>query len=116
MYQVSKSVRATHNQDGAVILAIHTGQVLRLNPTGSLVFQYLQQGATEAEIVAVLMTRFELSSEVATADLHEFLDALERLELIHRMEFPAAVHERKAAEVPLSRLTMRSRPDKECER
>lgn len=98
MYQVSKSVRATHNQDGAVVLAIHTGQVLRLNPTGSLVFQYLQQGAREAEIVAALMTRFDLSSEVASADVHEFLDVLERLELIHRLDFPAVGQESKPAE------------------
>ncbi|HZQ20489.1 MAG TPA: PqqD family protein [Terriglobales bacterium] len=98
MYQVSKSVRATHNQDGAVVLAIHTGQVLRLNPTGSLVFQYLQQGATEAEILATLTTRFQLTSEVAAADLREFLDALERLELIHPLDFPAAVQQCKAAE------------------
>ena len=99
MYQVSQSVRATHNQDGAVILAIHTGQVLRLNPTGSLVFQYLQQGATEAQISAALMTRFELSSEVAAADLHEFLEALERLELIHQVNSPGAFRPDQATPV-----------------
>lgn len=98
MYQISNYVRATHNQDGAVILAIHTGQMLRLNPTGSLIFQYLQQGATEAEIVAALMARFQLNSEVAVADLREFLDALGRLELVHRLDFPAVVQESNAAE------------------
>lgn len=99
MYRVSKAVRATHNQDGAVLLAIHTGQVLRLNATGSLVFQYLQQGATEAEITAALMTRFQLSSEVAAADLSEFLNALERLELIQQVDAATATEQNQAAKM-----------------
>lgn len=84
MYRVSDTLRATHNQDGAIILAIHTGQVLRLNPTGSLVFQQLQNGSTESQIVKAISERFRLSLKDANDDVYQFLNALERLELIHR--------------------------------
>ena len=84
MYRVSDTLRATHNQDGAIILAIHTGQVLRLNTTGSLVFQQLQNGSTESQIVAAISERFGLSSSVATEDVCEFLQTLEQLGLIHK--------------------------------
>ena len=82
MYRLSDGVRATHNQDGATILAIHTGKVLRLNTTGSLVFRQLQEGAIESQIVEAISERFGLPLRVATADVCEFLEALERLGLI----------------------------------
>ena len=84
MYRVSDTLRATHNQDGAIILAIHTGQVLRLNPTGSLVFRQLQEGASESQIVKAISESFRLSLKDATDDVYQFLSALERLELIHK--------------------------------
>jgi hypothetical protein len=84
MYRVSDTLRATHNQDGAIILAIHAGKVLRLNTTGSLVFRQLQEGATESQIVDAISERFGLPLRVATEDVCEFLKALEQLELIYR--------------------------------
>lgn len=84
MYRVSDTLRARHNPDGAIILAIHTGQVLRLNTTGSLVFQQLQNGSTESQIVKAISERFRLSLKDATDDVYQFLNALERLELIFR--------------------------------
>jgi hypothetical protein len=94
MYRLANQVRATHNHDGAIILAIHTGQVLRLNATGSLVFQQLQNGATDSQIVEAIAERFHVSSRDASDDVYQFLQALERLELIHRY-VPALVLEQQ---------------------
>jgi coenzyme PQQ synthesis protein D (PqqD) len=82
VFRARDTVRATHCQDGAIILAIHTGKVLRLNATGSLVFKHLQQGATEVELITAVCTNCGVSTGVAAADVHEFLQALEQLALI----------------------------------
>jgi hypothetical protein len=89
MYRVSQSVRVTYSEDGATVLAIHTGKVLRSNPTGSLVLQYLQQRATVSEIIAAISSRFGLPSTVAIEDVREFLATLEQLRLVYKL--PAAV-------------------------
>lgn len=85
MYRVSESVRITFSDDGAIVLAIHTGKVLRSNPTGSLVLQYLQQRATVSEIIAAVSSRFGLSLSVAATDVSEFLETLEKLALVEKM-------------------------------
>ena len=43
MYRVPDTVRSTYGQDGAIVLDVQRGQILRLNSTASLIFQRLQQ-------------------------------------------------------------------------
>jgi predicted AAA+ superfamily ATPase len=85
MYRISESVRITYSDDGVMVLAIHTGKVLRSNPTGSVVLQYLQQRATVPEIIAAVSSRFGLSLSVAATDVSEFLKTLEELALVDRI-------------------------------
>ena len=87
MYRIPESVRSTQTQDGAIILAIHTGQVLRLNTTGSLIFERLKDGVTESEIIDSISQQFGVSSTIATQDVREFLKELEELGLLCR-RFP----------------------------
>jgi hypothetical protein len=86
MYKVSEDIRSTHGQDGAIVLAIHTGQVLRLNPTGSLILQQLQHGETESEIVEAISQRFRVSSAEVRADVCIFLESLEQHGLIYELD------------------------------
>jgi hypothetical protein len=83
MYRVSETVRAKHTQDGTIILAIHTSQVLRLNLTGSLVFQQLQNGATESQMVQAIAERFDVSSQDVSNDVYHFLQILQQFDLVH---------------------------------
>lgn len=78
MYKVSAGLRSTRNHDGAVILDIPRGRVLRLNATGSLIFGWVEQGQPEAEIIDGLVQRFRISREVAQADVMELLRSLEQ--------------------------------------
>jgi hypothetical protein len=80
--RVSDAVRSTHNQDGAVVLDILHGRVLRLNTTASLIFYRLQQGQTNSQIVDEMCREFCVSREIAQADLAEFLDSLARQGLV----------------------------------
>jgi len=68
------------------VLAIHTGQVLRLNTTGSLIFKQVQHGETESEIVEAISQHFGISSTEARDDVCAFLESLEHHSLIYRLD------------------------------
>ncbi|MCU1295739.1 MAG: hypothetical protein JWO91_17 [Acidobacteriaceae bacterium] len=83
MYRVSKMVRTTLGQDGAVVLDIQRGRVLRLNVTGSFIFERLQRGDTESQIIDAIMQHFCVSHDVAQVDVGEFLKSLKQAGIIH---------------------------------
>jgi len=64
------------------VLDIQHGRVLRLNTTASLIFDRLQQGQTNSQIVDDICREFRVSREIAQADLAEFLDSLARQGLV----------------------------------
>jgi hypothetical protein len=82
MYRVSDTVRSTHNQDGAIVLDIKQGVMLRLNVTAGLIFERLQQGKTQSQIVDTISQEFGISHEIAEVDVSEFLKSLEQHRLV----------------------------------
>ena len=83
MYRVSTGVRSTQNQDGTIVLDIQRGRLLRLNVTGSLIFERLQQGQTESQIIDKIGQEFRVSRETAQSDVGEFLKSMEQVGLVH---------------------------------
>ncbi len=83
MYEVSAGVRSTRNEDGGIVLDIDHGQLFRLNPVAALILESLAKGCGEAEIAQEIAHQYSISSETATADVHEFLKALEEHLLVH---------------------------------
>jgi hypothetical protein len=84
MYRVSATVRSTQGQDGTVLLDISQGQILRLNFTGSLIFQRLQRGETEAQITQGISHDFGACHQRVQTDVREFLNSLEQKGLVYR--------------------------------
>lgn len=82
MYRVSQGIRTTRNRDGGVVLDIEHGKILRLNTTGSLIFERLQQQQSEAQIVIGISHEFGIPEETARKDVGEFLKLLERQQLL----------------------------------
>jgi coenzyme PQQ synthesis protein D (PqqD) len=82
MYRVSDKVRSTHGPDGAILLDVEHGRVLSLNATGSLIFERLQQGKPESQIVDELSDEFRVPHEMAIRDVSEFLHVLEQQRLV----------------------------------
>lgn len=76
MYRVSKGVRSTHGQDGAVVLDIRQGRMFSLNSMGSRMLALLSAGRTEQEIAAELSGECGVSMETVERDLAEFIHAL----------------------------------------
>jgi len=84
MYKVSEGIRSTRGQDGAIVLDIQHGRILRLNVTGSLIFARLRQGRTESEIINGISEEFRISHDVAQTDVGEFLKSMEIAGLVYR--------------------------------
>jgi hypothetical protein len=82
MYKVPNGVRSTQNQDGTIVLDIERGRMLRLNFTGALIFERLQQGQTESQIIDGISQEFRVSHHIAQADVGEFLKSMEEAGLL----------------------------------
>ena len=68
--------------DEIVMLDAEQSQYLATNASGTLLWQTLQNGATRAQLVAVLVSRYAVEEERARADIDIFLGELRARELI----------------------------------
>lgn len=59
-----------------------TGEILSLNKTGAFIVSQLANPITLGELTNNFSIKFELSSEVAATDLHEFLEILDDMTLV----------------------------------
>ena len=51
--------------------------MLTLNETGAMLWQKLEQGAEKSDLVAALLDEYDVTAEIAQADVEEFLQKLE---------------------------------------
>lgn len=84
MYKVSNTVLSTHNDDGGIIMDIENDRLLRLNRTGSAIFQRVEGAQTELQIVESLSRDFHVCGEIIQKDVANFLRSLEEQGLIYR--------------------------------
>jgi hypothetical protein len=69
-----------------VALDLKASEYFTLNPTGTVLWGVLIEGATRAQLVEALIKRYGVSEQTATTDVGEFLDSLEKRGLIARTE------------------------------
>jgi hypothetical protein len=86
MIRLSETVRSTHSQDGGIVLDIQHGRMFRLNFVGSRILELLKKNYEATQIAEEISRDFGVSLEIATADVREFLDVLEKQKLV---EMPA---------------------------
>ena len=91
MYRVSNTMRTTHNQDGAIVLDVRQGQMFNVNFVGSRILELLKSGSTESAIVDEIGREFSVRRELAEHDVREFLQSLEKCQLVEEREAGAAV-------------------------
>lgn len=82
MYRVSEGIRCKRNQDGGIVLDIQNGKILRLNITGSLILERLQQGQSELQIIRAISHDFGIPEDTAKRDVGEFLQSLVQQQLL----------------------------------
>jgi hypothetical protein len=60
-----------------VVVDPRTRRVILMNPVGAVVWAGVERGASEAEIVADVVARFQVASDQARPDVDRFLGELE---------------------------------------
>ena len=59
-----------------VALDATVSRYLLANPSGAVLWRLLSDGATEADLAAALRERYDISADVAEADVARFLEGL----------------------------------------
>lgn len=62
--------------------ALKLNGIITLDPVGTVIWQNLEAGKTKTEILAQILEQFDVSETVAAADLEEFLEKLQKNNLI----------------------------------
>jgi hypothetical protein len=80
--QLSKFVKATETQDGAVLLDIRQGLCFSVNPVGALIWRQLRDGASPIAIAQHLANVCSISCQQAEVDVQEFVEQLKQRQLL----------------------------------
>ena len=84
MLQLSKNVRTVIDPDGAILLDLLEGKMLRCNRTGATILELLLRRYDQDEITAEFRRRYQLSPDSAEADVRAFLMSLQNQGLLRR--------------------------------
>jgi hypothetical protein len=82
MYRVSDGVRSTHGQDGAIVLDVEQGQMFNLNLVASRVFELLEMGSAEHDIVNAISQEFGAGRDMVENDVRAFIGTLKKNRLV----------------------------------
>jgi hypothetical protein len=77
MFKISGTIRSTSTPDGAVLLDIHRGRILGLNPMGSRVFDMLRGGFDENQIADEISRDCGVDADYARIDILDFIRTLQ---------------------------------------
>jgi hypothetical protein len=73
-----------------VVLDLRSSSYLIINPTAEFIWQHLERGATREEIVAGLMSEFEVDPQRAARDTDSFVERCRSRGFLQEDEFPAS--------------------------
>lgn len=85
-YAISPDAAFAAVEDGAVVLHMGTKRYYSLNETGAFVWHHLEDGAERAEIVARVVTAYEVGLAEAEIAVARLLDELAQESLIRVAE------------------------------
>ena len=81
--KLSDNVLMQKVADEAVLLDLDSQSYFGLDPVGTVIWEGISQSKTEAEIVEMITTEFEVDAEVARRDLRAFIEKLQKDKLIY---------------------------------
>lgn len=86
MIERAACLRSVTSSDGTVLLDIEKGTLTTLNECGAFIWQAIERGESESQIVDSLRRETNASIEMLRNDVDEFLLSLEQSELITRRQ------------------------------
>ncbi|HEU5409260.1 MAG TPA: PqqD family protein [Nitrospira sp.] len=81
-YQLAGQVRSASCADSGVVLDIEHGRMFRLNCVASRMLKLVKSGLQESEIAAKIAEEFGIDFKTVECDTREFLEMLERFDVI----------------------------------
>ena len=85
-YTISADAAFAAVEDGAVVLHMGTKRYYSLNETGTFVWRRLEDGVARSEIVAQVVTEYEVGIAEAEMAVARLLDEMVQESLIHVAE------------------------------
>jgi hypothetical protein len=89
MLTISSSVRLTKSQDGGILLDVERGEIFRLNPVGTRIFELLKEGHDVPSLTRSLSSQFDVPEQVVREDVCDFLSQLRERRLIQDLDTEA---------------------------
>lgn len=80
--EVSEAVIAAELDDESVLLNVETGMYFGLDPVGTRIWQLLEGGSTQSEILDTLLNEYDVEPDRVGTDVEVFLDILEAKGLV----------------------------------
>jgi Coenzyme PQQ synthesis protein D (PqqD) len=80
--KAAQHVRANVTTDGVVLLDVKEGSVYSANVVGARIWELLQSGRTQAEIVEQIAVEYSAPHATVETDLREFVHALRNRALV----------------------------------
>jgi hypothetical protein len=78
-------VRFVQDRDGAIVLDIRSDRFFSLNPTAAFIWAHLVAGKSPLEIAQKLSLAAGIDTDLALADTHQLIAALEERGLIQSL-------------------------------
>jgi Coenzyme PQQ synthesis protein D (PqqD) len=82
MLAISRTIRRTRTEDGAMLLDVQTGRILCLNVIGSMIMDRIEAGEREEQIVECLRSEYGDDLGTVRTDVRDFLEDLRRHEVL----------------------------------
>jgi hypothetical protein len=77
MLRLSENLRTVIDKDGAVILDVVRGKIVRCNRTGAAILELVSRGHDQEQITIEFRRLYAISAASAEADVRAFLISLE---------------------------------------
>lgn len=68
--------------DEIVVLDLRSSRYLSVNSSGAVLWPHLADGATETQLVGVLVDRFDIDADTASKDVGHFLQMCRQRDLV----------------------------------
>ena len=82
----NESIVFTELDDTVVMMDVEEGRYYELDPVGSSVWALLERAQSVAEVCEALGRQYEVAPERCREDVRGFLEELERLGVVRRMD------------------------------
>ena len=82
MLRLSENLRTVIDQDGAVLLDVSQGKIVRCNRTAATILELISRGYGTAQITAEFSRLYGISPDAADVDVGAFLTSLENQGLL----------------------------------